>query len=455
MRSLPLAALLLFAGCPDDDGPSADTAVPDVGLLVSEAGLALCSEPLAYCTPADPCGLNPRCSAQGLCLSSGRRDCDDGIPCTVDRCIPGGCEHSVTDSFCLIDDACHEEGEAVGCGRCAPDVSQTRWSPLDGLACDDNNACTKGDSCKQGMCVGQLYSCNDGLSCTTDSCDGAGGCNQVLHPTFCLIEKVCYPSGETDPTGCKICDVAVSQHDWQTRINVCKIDGHCYGPGAKDKTGCFSCDPLHAPDAWTQLPDLCLISQVCLKRGALHPSSCASCDPDASQTQWTPTGKAQINVSAFDADLDGFTASKPTKQVGWQRSTARFTSSPASLYYGDPATGSYDSGSTNSGTATTPWMELPAGQKAYLAFQLYMDTETAGNFDVLVIKAAGQVLWSKSTDMKAADYKTWTSVNLDLSAFDGQAVQVEFQFDTKDGTNNQSEGVYIDDVTLLTGCGAK
>jgi hypothetical protein len=369
--------------------------------------------------------------------------------------VHGGCENTVDDGFCLIDGTCHKKGATVGCGRCTPDVSKDRWTPLDGLACDDHDPCTKGDGCKQGMCVGQHYSCNDGLSCTTDSCDGAGGCKQVLHPTYCLIEKVCYPNGGTDFTGCQICDVAVSQHGWQTRTNVCKIDGHCYGAGTKDKTGCFACEPLHSPESWTPLPDLCLISQACLAKGTLHPSNCASCDPITSPTQWTPAGKAQISVSAFNTDLDGFTASKPTKQVGWQWATVRSTSAPGSLYYGDPATGSYDSGSANSGTATTPTLELPAGQKAYLAFQLFMDTETAGNFDVLVIQAAGQVLWSKAKDMKATDYKKWTLVNLDLTALAGKPVKVEFHFDTKDDTNNKSEGVYIDDVTLLTSCGAK
>lgn len=449
----PILVLLLW-GCPAPEPKAADGTPPDRGVQLSEAGLALCSMPAAYCTPADPCGLNPVCSAERLCLTSGARDCDDGVPCTEDRCVPGGCEHTVTDGYCLVEEVCHKKGATAGCGRCQPELSKTRWSPLDGDPCDDGNPCTKGDECKQGLCVGQSYTCADSLACTTDACDGQGGCKNLLDPTYCLIEKACYRNGETDATGCKVCDVAVSQTDWQGRANVCAIDGKCHTAGAKDPTGCFTCEPLHTPTAWTPLPDLCLISGTCVPKGSLHPSGCAACAPSTSSSGWTGLKGAAVLAESFDQGLGGYTTSKLNGKVGWQLSSARYTTPPASLYYGDPAALSYDSGSSNSGSATPPLLDLPAGQKAYLSFQLYLDTETTSSYDLLQVRVAGKVLWNKATDMKLGDYKKWTLVTLDLSPYAGQSIQVQFHFDTKDELNNQSEGIYIDDVTLLTSCGS-
>jgi hypothetical protein len=359
----------------------------------------------------------------------------------------------VKEGYCLIEEVCHQKGTTEVCGRCSPGLSQTQWTPLNGVTCDDKNLCTKGDECKDGVCVGQSYSCSDSLACTVDSCDGLGGCNQYLDPNFCQIEKTCFKHQQTDPTACLICDVSISQQNWHVRTNVCTIDGHCHEAGAKDPTGCFACDPQHAADAWTFQPGRCLISGVCVSKGSFHPSGCASCEPSQSSALWTPIGGATSTVSAFTAGLDGYLVSPAVIGVGWQTSVARHTSPPASLYYGDPSTGSYDNGKHNSGTAAAPAFKLPQGQKAWLSFQLYMDTEQTSNFDVLEVRANKAVVWSKASQMTSSDYQKWIQVTLDLGPLAGQTVKLEFAFDTKDHQNNQSEGVYIDDVTLLTWCG--
>jgi len=451
---LVLVAAAVVA-CPEPGPGGVDSAPPaDGGLALNEAGLALCATPGTYCTPADSCGLSPRCNAAGVCITAGTRDCDDGISCTTDRCVPGGCEHLVASGYCLIDEMCHKKGATVGCGRCLPEVFTTRWSPLDGVSCDDKNPCTKGDECKQGSCVGQPYSCSDGLSCTTDSCDGLGGCKSFLLPKYCLIEKLCHSDGEVDPTGCKVCDVSVASDQWQPRPKVCTIEGMCHVAGATDATGCYTCEPLHAPTTWTPLPDTCLVSQVCLKQGTSHPSGCATCDPTVHTDQWTPVTGGSLSTEGFDSGGGGYILSKPMGAVGWQVHGGRYTSPPSSLYYGNPVAGNYDtSGQANSGSATTPAFQLPAQQKAFLTFQLYMDTETSATFDVLQVEVEGQVLWSKAT-LKVSDYRVWKQITVDLGGFAGKSIQVVFQFDTKDDLNNQSEGVYIDDVMLLTGCGS-
>jgi hypothetical protein len=453
VRRLAALCLLALGGCPAT--PTVTDAAPlDQPSGFSESGLARCSTKGAYCTPADPCGLRPICSEQMLCEIAGRRDCDDGIACTRDRCVVGGCENVVLPGYCLIDDVCHPSGATVSCGRCDPDTHRTLWTPLSGNFCDDNNLCTKGDECRQGICVGQLYSCNDGLGCTTDVCDGVGGCNHYLKTDQCLIEQVCHQPLETDKTGCKICDPTTSTHAWTVRTNVCNIDGSCSPAGAKDPTGCAECDPQRSSSSWSLLSNRCLIGLTCAVGGTPHPTKCAICNPKTSTSVWTPLASATIKVTSFTTSLEGYTPTPLTSGVGWQRSTARFASAPASVYYGNLTTKTYDTGSTNAGVIGAPPIALPPGQKAYVSFQLYLDVSTSDKVDVLSVIANGAELWTKTTQtVDLADYRRWIPIMVELTPLAGQTVTLQFAFDTKVSLGSSLEGVYLDDVMVLTGCG--
>jgi hypothetical protein len=353
---------------------------------------------------------------------------------------------------CLIDDVCHPEGATVTCGRCDPAASATAWTPVSDKPCDDGSLCTKNDRCRQGVCIGEPYTCSDGLACTTDGCDGSGGCYFYLKANACNIEKTCYKALETDVTGCKVCDPASSTAVWTVRTNVCKIDGQCYAAGAKEPTGCGECDPLHAPDGWSLQPDRCLIGGECLVGSTPHPSKCAACDPKASGTSWTPVSGASLVATTFSGGLQGWIVSSPSKGVGWQTSSARFSSAPASLYYGNPATKTYDNGAANGGVATAPTVKLVAGQKAYLALRIYVDVDPSPTTDVLLVLVNGQIVWSKA-ELATGDYRRWVAVLVDLAPFAGQAVSVQVEFDTKSSQAKSLEGIYLDDVILLWSCG--
>ena len=70
-------------------------------------------------------------------------DCDDGDPCTVDRCDPPvGCVHT---GLCDDGNPCTEDTCAAGeCGA----------GPIaDGTSCDDGLDCTTGGTCSSGLCV--------------------------------------------------------------------------------------------------------------------------------------------------------------------------------------------------------------------------------------------------------------------------------------------------------------
>jgi hypothetical protein len=454
MRALPIL-LLLAAACPETPGVRPDASPPD-GLPLSEAGLAICRVPGEICIPADPCGLNPRCGSDLLCRVESQRSCDDGVVCTVDRCLLGGCEHTIASGSCLIEDRCFPAGAEEGCGRCDPALSSLAWTPLSGKSCDDRNLCTSSDQCQHGTCVGHTYSCNEGLPCTVDLCDGKGGCQHSLKEGACLIEQTCYAAAQTDPTGCLTCDPSITTSKWTARTMICTIDGACHGAGATDPTGCYACDPVHAPSSWTPIDDVCLIGGRCTGAGSVHLSGCAVCDPAKDPGYWSPLAAGALSWSSFDTGLGGWSLTPPTAGVGWGVSSARAQSAPNSLYYGNPASKSYRTGSApNSGTVTAPSLTLPSQQKAFLGLQLFLDVENANAFDVLTVLVNGKPQWMKaSTTVAPGDYRRWLPVLLDLSAFAGQSITVSVTFETKDGLGNTGEGVYLDDLTVFMGCGS-
>lgn len=89
------------------------------------------------CEDGNPCTADGRCQS-GLCVGA-LVSCDDENPCTVDSCdLAAGC----------VNEPC----------------------ALHLAPCDDGVACTTGDTCRSGQCLGSA-DCDDGDPCTADACD--------------------------------------------------------------------------------------------------------------------------------------------------------------------------------------------------------------------------------------------------------------------------------------------
>lgn len=194
-RCLPIEALRCDDGNPCTD----DTCRPDLG-CVALANLALCDD-------GDPCTANDRCLA-GACRP-GAFACDDLNPCTRDTCAPDGtCAHVPDDSlpcedgsactggdfcadgFCIggLVDGCASSSPCIA-SRCADDGLTCRVDLLDGLGCDDGSVCTVGDQCLGGICrPGTPLDCGWDTECGVFRCDRVVGC--ILESTF-QAGKVC------------------------------------------------------------------------------------------------------------------------------------------------------------------------------------------------------------------------------------------------------------------------
>lgn len=137
-------ALLATAGCTrapaaTDSGSVADVGTRDVGV----------DAPTVSCTT----------DAQ----------CADAFPCTFDQCVVGNvCDHTPLDTMCAAGEHC---SVTMGCSTgCNVDAD-----------CDDSDFCNGTEQCLDHMCFHDAdRNCDDGLSCTIDSCDTtAGACSYM------------------------------------------------------------------------------------------------------------------------------------------------------------------------------------------------------------------------------------------------------------------------------------
>ena len=269
----------------------------------------------ADCIDADVCNGTEQC--QNLtCVAGAPLSCDDGNPCTDDSCDPtAGCIHTNNTAPCddgnpcTTSDTCQagtcagvagadgstcDDGNACTLGDVCQSGTCTGSPAPDGALCDDGNACTTGDSCLTGTCTGgaavpdntpcsdgsvcngletcvggvctpgTALDCDDGNSCTVDSCDPIAGCGHTTSPDG----TPCY-----DSNGC-------------TQTDVCQ-GGTCVGSGSVvcPAAPCSQvvCDPSNGTCSATPLPDgaACEDGNACTTGETCQAGTCVGGGPVA------------------------------------------------------------------------------------------------------------------------------------------------------------------------------
>lgn len=237
------------------------------------------------CNDNKPCTKNDQCS-NGVC---------SGTPFTClscEECYNETCQ--VKPGFCAINDGgtrkCTNGGAlrpGYPCQWCYPCNSSSTWSNLDGVACDDENKCTRGDMCKSGQCVAKPFTCDSVCHyCNGNSCSlkaGFGFANNTN--CTCKIAGQDYSHQALNPSNqCQWCDLydatARGDYAWTNRPAVaCNDQNKCTKQDMCDAGRCvgqgYSCQSSYPSSS-------CIRTSECVGDGTCRPimrSSGTICRP--------------------------------------------------------------------------------------------------------------------------------------------------------------------------------
>ena len=193
-------------------------------------------------------------------------DCNDGNVCTDDACVNSQCTHT----------------------------NNT-------VACDDSNACTTGDTCTGGLCIGgNPPNCDDGDVCTTDSCNpGTGLCDHVA--VVCNDNNSCTDDACQSPTtGCVYTP---------NNANTCSDSNSCTQTDSCVDGTCVGTNPVNCDDANVCTTDAC----VPATGACTHANNTNTCDDGNACTTGDSCGPNPVDV--FGEAWDG--VSPPALPLGW------------------------------------------------------------------------------------------------------------------------------------------
>ncbi|MBW2264195.1 MAG: hypothetical protein JRG91_19695 [Deltaproteobacteria bacterium] len=156
--------------------------------------------------PTFDAGSDQDAEEESGCESCSSHDeCDDGVACTRDTCVIGGCcEHQPDDGECPPGEVCDPD---VGCvssecstdGDCDDGLDCTLDTCLVDHTCSHTDTCPTGQRCTEAGCE-EIVPCStdeeciahDGDFCNGDEwCDPEFGCQPAVSPRECADDDDC------------------------------------------------------------------------------------------------------------------------------------------------------------------------------------------------------------------------------------------------------------------------
>lgn len=135
----------------------------------------------------------------------------------------------------------------------------------------------------------------------------------------------------------------------------------------------------------------------------------------------------------------------------WHVTERRASDGDKSFWYGQEETGNYDTGAANSGTLTSPVIDLAGFENPALAFSTFFDVEPGDAFDKMTISVfdADDPEIGGSLPLLEGNSGDFISLQIGLGDFSGRRIHVQFTFDTVDEIANELEGWFIDDFRVV------
>lgn len=197
-------------------------------------GTEFCNVGTDSCAPGTPIPCNnpdfPVCANDlgGQCVECNiDPDCSDGLACTgletcvAHVCVPGtpvDCSGQTT--FCHLGVCLEPSGT---CGTQPRNENQP---------CSDDNACTLNEHCVNGNCTGSIPNlCNDGNLCTDDSCIAPAGCSNEPNANACNDNSACTIGDQCSQGSCVGVPVVCDDGNYCNGAETCNPTTGCVIPG--------------------------------------------------------------------------------------------------------------------------------------------------------------------------------------------------------------------------------
>jgi hypothetical protein len=206
------------------------------------------------CSNGQFCDGAELCDTAAGCVAGPAIDCGDGVACTVDSCneATDQCNHAPNHAACGNGQYCDgaeicdpvadckpgtppacNDGVACTVDSCNETTDQCDNVPND-ASCSNGQYCDGVETCHptQGCKAGAAVSCDDGVSCTTDSCnESADRCDHVPNDAVCLNGMFCDGTESCDPVndcqpGTDPC-VPLACSEVLDQCVTCLTDAHC------------------------------------------------------------------------------------------------------------------------------------------------------------------------------------------------------------------------------------
>ena len=235
------------------------------------------------------------------------------------------------------------------------------------------------------------------------------------------------------------------------------------GPnGWNDEIGCSK--DLDCDDGDKCTIGACNAEGACDYTGTGLPGCCGT---DVFSEDWDDGSLSGWKVKDFSSPKTGIVW-QPFTHIDSKTGEARYTSAPYALYFGNPFNPceddpnalcpNYESeGNIVTSTVTSPYVQLPSSGQIIVSFQVFIDTETAPGFDNLELRVVKngllKTIWTKM-DVDGTTGGKFIEVTAAANEFAGDNVQFQFFFNSMDSMFNDTEGVYIDDFSVSSKCGA-
>ncbi len=298
-------------GACDDGNPCTIDACDPINKVCKTAPV---SDGLDCDADGNACTSGDQCLA-GKCIAGVKLDCNDNNPCTEETCDPkSGCAKTPLDAVacdddnpCTVGDVCKagscDAGTAKVCESGDPCVSAkcsikdggkcVYADQIEGLPCEDGNACTEKDACKGGTCTGgALADCDDGNPCTNNTCDGKTGCVGTNNNKPC----------DADGNACTVGDSCVGGACTAGAATGCDDNNPCTVDTCDNKTGKCAFDGSKTAGVPCNDDDVCTDKDACTS-GACK-GTAKSCDDGNACTTDSCDPKQGCSSASSNASCD-------------------------------------------------------------------------------------------------------------------------------------------------------